>query len=89
MHGRMIHDRAGGLDLQPYGNKAEEVIYSALTLEALVAHLRERKVSVETLPEHLVIVDKLPRSSGGKIAKAQLRQDIKTRLGRTSRRKLE
>ncbi len=28
MQGRMIHDEAGNLDLQPYGNKPDEVIYS-------------------------------------------------------------
>ncbi len=29
MRGRMIHDEAGNVSLQPYGNKPEEVIYSA------------------------------------------------------------
>ncbi len=28
MRGRMIHDEAGNVSLQPYGNKAEEIIYS-------------------------------------------------------------
>ena len=28
MRGRMIHDEDGGLELQPYGNKPDEVIYS-------------------------------------------------------------
>ena len=28
MRGRMIHDEDGGQQLQPYGNKPEEVIYS-------------------------------------------------------------
>jgi kynurenine 3-monooxygenase len=28
MRGRMVHDEAGGLDFQPYGQRAHEVIYS-------------------------------------------------------------
>ncbi|HEX7095357.1 MAG TPA: hypothetical protein VF183_05705, partial [Acidimicrobiales bacterium] len=46
---------------------------ATLTLEDLVEHLRKREVSPELLPERLVIVDELPRSSGGKVAKGQLR----------------
>jgi acyl-CoA synthetase len=52
----------------------------SLTLEALTSHLRERGVSPETWPERLVLVDELPRSSGGKIHKARLREDIRRRL---------
>jgi acyl-CoA synthetase len=37
-------------------------------------------VSKELLPERLVVVDELPRSSGGKIAKGQLRDDIRARM---------
>jgi acyl-CoA synthetase len=50
-----------------------------VTLEALVAHLAERGVSREWYPEHLVVVDELPRSSGGKVAKGDLREDAKRR----------
>lgn len=53
---------------------------AALDLDALVEHLRERGVSPETWPERLVLVDELPRSSGGKIHKASLREDIRRRL---------
>jgi acyl-CoA synthetase len=53
----------------------------ALTLDALNAHLRERGVSVELLPERLIVLDSLPRASGGKIAKGELRADIRRRLG--------
>ena len=53
---------------------------SKLTLEALVADLRARDVSKETLPERLVIVDALPRGSGGKVAKQALRDDIRERI---------
>ena len=47
---------------------------AALALDALVAHLRARGVSVESWPERLVVLDELPRSSGGKIAKGALRE---------------
>jgi acyl-CoA synthetase len=45
----------------------------ALTLEGLVDHLLARGLSRELLPEHLVVLDVLPRSSGGKVAKGELR----------------
>jgi acyl-CoA synthetase len=46
----------------------------SLGLAELVAHLLELGVSKELLPERLIVVDRLPRSSGGKIAKGQLRE---------------
>ena len=52
---------------------------ASLTLDQLVAHLRERRVSREWWPEHLVIVDALPRSSGGKVAKGDLKADAERR----------
>ena len=51
-----------------------------LGLDELVAHLRARGVSKESLPERLVVVPELPRASGGKIAKQALREDIRRRL---------
>jgi len=54
----------------------------SLELAALVEHLRRRGASPENLPERLVVVDELPRASGGKIAKAALREDIAERLSR-------
>jgi acyl-CoA synthetase len=51
-----------------------------LDLDELTAHLADRGVSKEVWPEHLVVVDDLPRASGGKIAKGELRDDIKRRL---------
>jgi acyl-CoA synthetase len=51
----------------------------ALTLEELVAHLDERGVSKEWFPEHLVVLHELPRSSGGKVAKGELRADARRR----------
>ena len=51
-----------------------------LSLDDLRAHLRARGASVESWPERLFFVDSLPTSSGAKVAKGQLRQDIKARL---------
>jgi len=53
----------------------------SVSLDALVAHLRARGVSPESWPERLVVVPELPRASGGKIAKQELREDIRRRLG--------
>lgn len=51
-----------------------------LTLAALSAHLQTRGVTKEWFPERLIVVDALPRASGGKIAKGELRADIRRRL---------
>ena len=50
-----------------------------VTLEDIVAHLKERGVSREWFPEYLVLMDDLPRSSGGKVAKGELTADAKQR----------
>jgi acyl-CoA synthetase len=50
-----------------------------ITLEDLVAHLTARGVSREWYPERLIVVDELPRSSGGKVAKGDLKEDAKRR----------
>lgn len=50
-----------------------------LTLDQLTAHLSERGVSREWFPEYLVLMDELPRSSGGKVAKGALTDDAKKR----------
>ncbi|WP_406815695.1 class I adenylate-forming enzyme family protein [Mycobacterium sp. M23085] len=61
-------------------------VYAELTdsatvdLPGLVEHLLTLGVSKELLPERLIIVDELPRSSGGKIAKGRLREDIGARM---------
>jgi acyl-CoA synthetase len=52
---------------------------TTVTLEDLVAHMRARSVSREWWPEQLVVVEALPRSSGGKVAKGDLREDAKRR----------
>lgn len=51
-----------------------------VTLDELVDHLRSGGYSKETFPERIELVDELPRSSGGKIAKGELRADIRRRL---------
>ena len=49
-------------------------------LPELVEHLLALGVSKELLPERLIVVGELPRSSGGKIAKGELREDIRIRM---------
>ncbi|MBP1816466.1 acyl--CoA ligase [Mycobacterium sp. OAE908] len=53
---------------------------AALDLPTLVEHLLQQGVSKELLPERLEVLDELPRSSGGKIAKGQLRDRIRSTL---------
>ncbi|ORW30506.1 cyclohexanecarboxylate-CoA ligase [Mycobacterium paraense] len=58
-----------------------ELVDSAtLDLPGLVDHLLALGVSKELLPERLIVVDELPRSSGGKVAKGLLREDIRARM---------
>jgi acyl-CoA synthetase len=59
---------------------AELVDSAAITLPGLVEHLLSLGVSKELLPERLIVVDELPRSSGGKVAKGRLREDIRARM---------
>ncbi|NRA07083.1 MAG: acyl--CoA ligase [Myxococcales bacterium] len=53
---------------------------TSLDLAELLAHLRQRGTSVESLPEQLIVLQELPRASGGKVAKQALREDIAKRL---------
>jgi acyl-CoA synthetase len=46
---------------------------AGLDLDGLTAHLAARGVSKDVWPERLDVVDELPRSSGGKVAKSELR----------------
>jgi acyl-CoA synthetase len=55
-----------------------------IDLPDLVEYLLAAGVSKELLPERLIVVDELPRSSGGKIAKSALREDIKARTEATN-----
>ncbi|WP_411816365.1 class I adenylate-forming enzyme family protein [Hyphococcus sp. DH-69] len=51
-----------------------------ITLETVVDHLASNGVSKEWYPEYFVAVDELPRSSGGKVSKAALKEDAKNRF---------
>jgi acyl-CoA synthetase len=51
-----------------------------------VAFLRGGGLSVESLPERLVVMDELPRASGGKIAKGALREEIAARFASAEER---
>ncbi|MGH3967052.1 MAG: AMP-binding protein [Mycobacterium sp.] len=53
----------------------------AIDLPTLNEHMLAQGISKELLPERLVVLDELPRSSGGKVAKGKLREDIRARLG--------
>lgn len=59
---------------------AELVATRNLDLPGLVEHLLALGVSKELLPEKLIVTEELPRSSGGKIAKGRLREDIRARM---------
>ncbi|GLY24636.1 class I adenylate-forming enzyme family protein [Micromonospora sp. NBRC 101691] len=65
-----------------YGERVCAVVVphpgATLDLDDLRAHLAERGVSPENWPERLELVDELPRGSGGKIAKAELRARFRT-----------
>jgi acyl-CoA synthetase len=54
---------------------------AVVTLEGITDHLKTRGVSRDWFPEYLVLLDDLPRSSGGKLAKADLREDARRRWG--------
>lgn len=53
---------------------------ATLDLEALCAHLAARGTTREWWPERLIVVDALPRASGGKVAKGELRADVRRRV---------
>jgi acyl-CoA synthetase len=58
---------------------AEVVDAQTIDLPELVEYLLALGTSKELLPERLIVVDELPRSSGGKVAKGALRADIRDR----------
>ena len=57
-----------------YSTKGKLKYADPLTIDELRAHLLERKLMTRKLPEQLEIVDALPRNSGGKVLKHELRQ---------------
>lgn len=54
---------------------AELIPGCSLTLPELTEFLGATGTGKENWPEHLVVLDEIPRSSGGKVAKAELRRD--------------
>jgi acyl-CoA synthetase len=50
-----------------------------LTLDDLLVHLAARGTGKELWPERLVVLTELPRASGGKIAKGELRALVRAR----------
>ncbi|WP_208744369.1 medium-chain fatty-acid--CoA ligase [Citrobacter portucalensis] len=54
--------------------------HHSLSLESVVAFFSRKRVAKYKSPEHIVIVEKLPRTASGKVQKYQLRQDIIQRL---------
>jgi acyl-CoA synthetase len=51
---------------------------AALDLDALNDFLRQRGTSKELWPERLVVLGSLPRASGGKVAKGELRESLRS-----------
>jgi acyl-CoA synthetase len=51
--------------------------WEALGLEEVVEHLRARGASRDAFPERLTLVSEMPMSSGGKIAKGELRRRLR------------
>ncbi|MEJ2377548.1 MAG: cyclohexanecarboxylate-CoA ligase [Pseudolabrys sp.] len=51
---------------------------ASLTLEEMVAYLKEQQMAQQYIPEKLEIVDELPRTPSGKVQKFKLRETAKT-----------
>jgi acyl-CoA synthetase len=56
----------------------------AVDLDGIAAHLKALGAGSELLPEHLLVVDEIPRSSGGKVAKGELRELMARHVAGTS-----
>lgn len=54
---------------------------ASLTIEDLRDHLKARGLAVQKTPEHLEIVETLPRTASGKVQKYRLRQLISETMG--------
>jgi acyl-CoA synthetase len=57
---------------------------ASLTLDELTRHLEARGTGKELWPERLMVLEQLPRASGGKIAKGALRDEALLRLVRNA-----
>jgi acyl-CoA synthetase len=58
---------------------------TSLDLESLQAHLIAQGTSKSDLPEYLVVLDRLPRASGAKVAKGELRAKVTEHIATASR----
>ena len=56
-----------------------------LDLGTLVAYLLDQGTSKSDLPEYLVVLDQLPRASGAKVAKGELRSRVQEYVARSAR----
>lgn len=54
--------------------------HHSLSLEEVVAFFSRKRVAKYKYPEHIVVIEKLPRTTSGKIQKVLLRKDIMRRL---------
>ncbi|HHZ0528695.1 TPA: medium-chain fatty-acid--CoA ligase [Escherichia coli] len=54
--------------------------HHSLSLEEVVAFFSRKRVAIYKYPEHIVVIEKLPRTASGKIQKFLLRKDIMRRL---------
>lgn len=54
--------------------------HHSLSLEDVVAFFSRKRVAKYKYPEHIVVIEKLPRTASGKIQKFLLRKDIMRRL---------
>jgi acyl-CoA synthetase len=81
-HPSVLHAAAIGMPDPVFGERVCVFVEStvALPLEDLVEHLRSRGVSAEWWPERLEVRAALPRSTGEKIAKGELRAEIERLL---------
>lgn len=56
-----------------------------LVLADIICFFSHKRIAKYKYPEHLVVVDSLPRTASGKVKKFMLRKDIVQRLALASR----
>lgn len=57
-----------------------KALHHSLSLEEVVAFFSRKRIAKYKYPEHIVVIEKLPRTVSGKIQKFLLRKDIMRRL---------
>ncbi|WP_406541847.1 AMP-binding enzyme [Clostridium ljungdahlii] len=55
---------------------------NSLKLEELLEYMEKEKIPKRYWPEHLEIIDKIPRTDSGKVKKNLLAKDLKVRMSR-------